>query len=314
MITTLRLIAASSLCTAVGLAHAPQASPSSASDATALVARVNGDPITRAELRRVLGNPLTRQHLQDRGVKEPDSQELEEFALRRLIHRRLMLQEASRRKLAITSAEVDSGLAALRRRFDDLKSFGQWLRDQELDDRALMASIREELLATRVAGALVAGVQFTDSEVREYYHARKGDLKVEEVWIQVIAVPDKAAAEEIQQALKSGEDFGRLAQRRSVGVRAAEGGNVGWVESATLWAPMREAVSTLKPGEAIGPLQKGEHILIVRLHKRRQGRTKTLGEARGEIERHLLAQKQQAALQAWAVAQERTAMIEVFER
>jgi parvulin-like peptidyl-prolyl isomerase len=88
---------------------------------------------------------------------------------------------------------------------------------------------------------------------------------------------------------------------------------VGWVNSATLWPPMQEAVSTLKAGEAIGPLQKGEEFLIVRLHERRRGRTKTLEEARAEIESVVLAHKQQATLQAWVTEQEKKAKIEVLE-
>ena len=75
---------------------------------------------------------------------------------------------------------------------------------------------------------------------------------------------------------------------------------------------MRDAVSTLKPGEAIGPLQKGEQFLIVRLQERRPGRTKTLAEARPEIERRLLAAERQAVVATWLAEQEKKAKIEVF--
>ena len=87
---------------------------------------------------------------------------------------------------------------------------------------------------------------------------------------------------------------------------------MGWVDAATLGPPIRDAVGTLKPGEAIGPLQRGEEFLIVRLHQRRQGRTKTIEEARGEIRAVLLAQKQHATLQAW-MAEQKNATIEVLE-
>jgi parvulin-like peptidyl-prolyl isomerase len=307
------LAIASSLWTSTDSAYATQmASPAKAD---VVIARVNGEPITESEFRRMVGNPLTRQQLQqERGETDPDQKELERLALQKLIQRRLMLQEASRRKIAVTNEELDKGMAALRRRFDDLKSFGQWMEEQGLDERSLFATIREEMVSTRTAGALVAGVRLTEEEIHEYYEAHTADLKSDEVWIQVITVKDKAAAEEIQKALKKGEDFGRLAQRRSIGLRAKEGGNVGWVDSATLWPPMREAVSTLKPGEAIGPLEKGEEFLIVRLHQRRAGRTKTLAEARPEIEPLLLTQKQQAALKTWVAEQEKKSKIEVLER
>jgi parvulin-like peptidyl-prolyl isomerase len=277
-----------------------------------VVARVNGEPISGAEFRRMVGNPLTRQRLeQEFGERTAGPDELERLALRRLIQRRLMLQEAARRNLTVTDKELDTGIAGLRRRFDDLKSFGQWMRDQELDDRSLLATIGEEMLTARVAGALVADVRCTEAEIDEYYRAHTDDLRIDEIWIQVIVVSDRSTAEAIQRGLKTGEDFGRLAQRLSLGRRAKEGGDVGWVNAATLWPPMRDLVSTLKPGEAIGPLERGEEFLIVRLHQRRQGRAKTIEEARRDITSLLLAQKQHATLQAWMAEQEKRATIEV---
>lgn len=310
-VTSLLAIASALWAPAVS-AHVREASPPAKAD---VVARVNGEPITGVEFRRMLGNPLTGQKLEQElgeGTAGPD--ELERLALRKLIQRRLMLQEAARRNLTVTGEELDSGLATVRRRFDDLESFGQWMRDQDLDDRSLVATIREETLTARVAGALVADVRFTEVEVDEYYRTHADDLTIEEVWIQVIVVKDRVAAEDIQSALKKGEDFGRLAQGRSLGVRAKDGGNVGWVNADTLWPPMRDAVRTLTPGEAIGPLKRGEEFLVVRLHQRRQGRTKTVEEARGEIGSLLLAQKQHATLQAWMAEQEKNARIEVLER
>jgi peptidyl-prolyl cis-trans isomerase SurA len=294
-------------------AHARQVSRPAKADI--VVALVNGEPISGVEFRRMVGNPLTRQQLeQELGEGTAGRDELERLALRKLIQRRLMLQEAARRNLTVTGKELETGLATLRRRFDDLESFGRWMRDQELDDRSLVATIREEVLTARVAGALVADVRFTEADVDEYYRSHTGDLKIEEAWIQVIVVKERAAAEDIQSALKKGEDFGRLAQRRSLGLRATDGGNVGWVNAETLWPPMRDAVRTLTPGEAIGPLKRGEEFLLVRLHQRRQGRTKTLEEARGEIRSLLLARQQRAVLQAWMAEQEQNARIEVLDQ
>jgi parvulin-like peptidyl-prolyl isomerase len=276
---------------------------------------VNGEAVTRAELQRMLNNPLTRRQLQqESGVADSDQKELERLALRSLIGRRLMLQEAARRKMAISDEELDRGIASLRRRFEDLRSFGMWMKEEGLDDRSLFESIRMQMLATRVAGALAAEVRVTEEQIREYYEAHGEDLKTEEVWLQIIAVKSSEEAKEIHAALGKGEDFGRLAQRRSVGVRAPRGGDAGWVHSETLWPPMREAVGTLQPGQAIGPLQRGDEFLIVRLHGRRPGRTRSLDEARHEIERRLLGEKQRTAIHTWLADQEKKSNIELFPK
>ena len=306
------LAVAGSAWASAGAAPASQAGRPTKTDVT-VVARVNGEGVTRAELQRMLNSPGTPGKLQQEfGIADIDQKDMERLALRSLVRRRLMLQEAVRRNLVVTDEELDQGMASLRRRFADLRNFGIWMKEEGLDDQSLFETLRAEMLVTRLAGALVTDVRVTEEQIRKHYEAHKEDLKTEETWLQIIAVRSRIEAEEIQAALKRREDFGRLAQQRSLGTRAARGGDVGWVSSEALWPPMREAVSTLKPGEAIGPLQRGNEFLIVRLHGRRPGRTKSLNEARGEIERRLLGQQQQAAIRTWLAEQEKKSSIEVF--
>jgi hypothetical protein len=241
--------------------------------------------VTQAEFERMLTS------LAPQGL---DSTERERQARRNLIHHRLILQEAARRSFRVAEQDLDSALTSLRGRFNDLRAFGVWMQEQGLDDRSLTQALRDGCWRP-VRAALVEDLHVTEAEVEQYYNVHKEELKTENVWIQIIAVKERTAAEEIQTALGKGEDFGRLAQQRSLGMRATLGGDVGWVSSESLWPPMRRAVSTLQPGEAIGPLQRGEEFLVVRLHERRPGRTKSLDEARPEIEPRLLAARQEEA-------------------
>jgi parvulin-like peptidyl-prolyl isomerase len=278
-----------------------------------VAARVNGEPVTREELQRLLSDPLERSQLmQELGVQDPDSKELHRVALRNLINRRLILQEARRRNFTVTEQELDKAITSLRRRFEDLKRFGAWMKEQGLDDQSLFENIRTEMLAARVRAALVEGVRVTDEQVQQYYDAHKDDLKTEEVRLQLIVVEDRATAEEILRALQKGDAFGALARRRSIGRRAAQGGDTGWVDAETLWPPLRQAVGAMKARQAGGPLRRGAEFLLVRLDERRPGRTKTLAEARPEIERRLLPARHQEAVQAWLAEQEKKSTIEVF--
>ena len=296
-----------------GMPASARGSPKASGAKVEVLARVNGEAVTRAEWERLLTSPVERRLLaQEHAGRRPDGEELGRAALRKLIHRRLLLQEAARRSLTVTEHEVDQTITSLRRRWGDLEGFGRWMKERGLDDRSLFEATRADILVAKVRGALVEGVRVADERVQRYYDAHEDDLKTEEVWLQVIAVEEKAAAVEIQAALRKGEDFGRLARRRSVGLRAARGGDVGWVIAETLWPPMRDAVATLAPGEAIGPLPRGEEFLVVRLHERRPGRTKTLEEARAEIERRLLADRQRETIEAWLAEEEARSTIEVY--
>jgi len=278
------------------------------------VARVNGEPVTRAELQGVLADPLTRGRLQrELGVEEPNREELDRLALRVLIKRRLMLQEAGRRNLTVTEQELDKGITALRGRFKDLRGFGAWMQEQGLNDNSLFETVRAEMLAARVRAALVQEVRVTGEQVEEYYEVHKKELKTEgEVRLRIIAVKDKTAADEILTELKNGEDFTVLARKRSLGMRAAQGGDTGWVKPQALAPPLRKAVAALKAGEAGGPLQIGAESLIVGLVGRRSAQTMSLAEARPEIEKRLVSKKQQETIQAWLTEQEQKSKIEVF--
>jgi parvulin-like peptidyl-prolyl isomerase len=297
-------------CAAASLVLAP---PDARAAEPEIVARVNGEPLTRAEFQRMRANPLTvRQLQQELGVQDPDAEALDRFALRKLIQHRLVLQEARLRKMFVKEKELDEAVAALRRRFGDLKSFGEWMKVQGLNDRSLIESVREDMLADRVRAALVKDVRVTDEQVQQYYETHKEQLKTVEVRLQIIVLKDKAAAEEALTALRGGKDFATLARERSVGRRAVKGGDTGWVAYETLWPPLRKFVSRMKVGHAGGPLQNGNEFLVVRLGDRRSGRTVTLAEAKPQIEPHVLALKQQEVVRDWLADKEKKAKIEVL--
>jgi parvulin-like peptidyl-prolyl isomerase len=249
---------------------------------------------------------MGRQLQQELGVQTPDSEPLNRHALRKLITRRLILQEASRRNFRVTEQELEQAVAALRRGFKDLKSFAAWLKGRGLDDKSLFDTVRIQILTNRVRAALVEGVRPSEEQVQNYYSRYKETSKTaEEVRLRMIVLKDKAAADEIWAALQKGAKFERLAN-------ATHKGDKDWLDLRTLSPPLRSAISQLKVGEASGPVQGGTDFIIVRLEERRPAREKSLVEVRPHIERTLLATKQQEVLRAWLREQEKKSKIESF--
>ena len=143
---------------AVGVAVAFGPLPSSGADPE-IAARVNGEPVTRVEIARLLNDPLARRALEEElGSRAPEAGELERLALRNLVHRRLLLQEAGRRRFTVPEKELDQALSALRSRFGDVGGFGAWMRERGLDDKALRDTLRTQVLESRVWSALAEGV------------------------------------------------------------------------------------------------------------------------------------------------------------
>ena len=291
------------------------ASLTAASAEPEIVARVNGETVSRGELHRVQADLLTLRQLQGKlEEKPPEDEALKRLALRKLIHRHLILQEADRQKIKVTEQELDQAISALRSRFADLDAFGVWMKERELDDRSLFDSIRHDILAARVTAALLEGVEVSEQQVLDYYKSHhQEDLIMEQVRLRIIVVKSRVAAREILAALSEGENFSRLARQRSLGLRASQGGDTGWVNSRTLPPQLRRAVETLQAGEASRPLQKGDgQFLIVGVQGRRLARAQSLDEARPMIEQLLLVAMRQETVEAWLAEREKESKIEVL--
>jgi parvulin-like peptidyl-prolyl isomerase len=290
--------------------------PAAGSEEPEIVARVNGEAVTRGELDRLQADPLYLTQLKGKldHQGQGDGEELERAALQNLIRNRLLVQEAYRRNFTVTGTELDRALSALRSRFGNLAEFGAWMHERGLDDRSLLDTLRDQILMTRVWKALVEGVGVSEEQVKEYFDAHQENLLIgEEVRLRVIAVREKAAAEEILALLQKGTDFGALARARSMGLLAAKGGDTGWVHLQSLPPTLRQAAGMLKAGDVVGPLEKTpEEYLLVGLADRRPLRAKSLAEARPEIERRLLAEKQQQIIEGWLAEQKRNSKVEVL--
>lgn len=276
-----------------------------------IVARVNGEPVTRVEFERMRANPalLGKQE----AAHETTSQTLEELALSRLIESRLLLQEARSRGFTVAEKSVDDAVKSMRNKFADLKQFGAWIQAQGLTEPELFQSVRDDMLVKRVTAALAGSVEISVDQVRQFYEENRslwrepGDMR-----LRVIAVNSRTAAESIVSELRAGADFISLARRFSMGARAAEGGDVGWVDSMYLPSPLREVVTSLKTGQAYGPLQRGEDYLVVRVDERRPIQIRSFAEVQPLVEMQFLQAKQRAAIEAWLVKQQAQAEIEII--
>ena len=278
-----------------------------------VVIRVNGDSVTRDEVQRVKIDLLAAKRLEGQaGTGSLHDPDLEQIAVRKLIERQLILQEAARQNLAVSEKEFDEALTELRGRFVDLDSFRAWMQERNLDDASLIETIHDDILSKHVIEGLVGNVRLSEAEIAAYYAAHQDLTVAQEVRLRIIAVDSPEAGKEVMTAMSDGESFGRLARRHSMGLLASNGGDTGWVDLSTLPRPLREVVGHLKKGEAYGLLQKApDEFLIVGLVDRRMVSDKSLDQARPEIERRLLPAKRHEVFKAWLAERKSESNIEV---
>lgn len=279
-----------------------------------IVAKVNGEPVSRVAFERMRASPaLLRGTGTEVAAGETSPAALDQLALQRLIQSRLLLQEARKRRLLIGEAAVDEAVKLMREGFADLKQFGDWIQAQGLTEPELFASIRDDMLVKRVSELLTREVQVSEEEARQYYESHRALWKTAgDVHLRMIAVNERKTVDAIVQLLSRGADFARLARSYSMGQRAAQGGDVGWVDSNSLSEPLREIVQSLKAGQSYGPLQRGDDFLIVHLQERRPLQIRAFFEVRAEVVRRALVEKQKEAITAWLATRQVQSEIETY--
>ena len=247
--------------TLVALALAAAAPLLAQSDADKLVARVNGEEITRGQLDaqwdRVPRN--FREQYEDVGGKKA-------FLENYLIGKRLVVQEALRSGFAAKVGMPDELDAKA-----ESKLFDQYVRD------------------------MIAAPMITEEQMREVYEERIDQFRVpEQAKLRVIRVskndaPDSArekiskamveiftartslAAARLQPkevAVALADKFSDVAARVSDDPSAVEGGQLGWVALRTLDRQIADPARTMTPGTVSGILEAGDAYVLLFVEER----------------------------------------------
>jgi peptidyl-prolyl cis-trans isomerase C len=201
------------------------AAAAAAGDEAALLARVNGDAVTLADLDEELrGLPATAAA----GGPAPEAAAV----LRRLIQNRLLEQEGYR-----IGADAEP---AVQNQVRDL-----------LRLRSVVALLDSVSAPVAQAGALeLDSLMSQTSELRHVAH---------------ILVREEAAARALLDSLAAGLPFAELAQRHSTDATASRGGDLGWRPAGAFLPAFEAALAPLVPGQVAGPVQTefGWHLITV---------------------------------------------------
>jgi len=253
-----------------------------------VAASVNNRVITYAELDKAFQSQFT-------GSSESSSedqvmvQKLE--VLRNLIDNEIMLQRAEKMGLMAVDSDVDA-------KFNEMKApytkegFEKELQSRKMTAEDLKSQLRRDLSIQKLFNKeITSHIAISDADVTDFYNRNKSEFNLAEPRLhiaQILVTPkpdpnahnlknDKARTPEeakrkvdaLEARLKSGEDFGALAQNYSEDPNTAQnGGDLGYVpESAfnNASSELRRVLMNLKPGEISPalPSADGYHILKV---------------------------------------------------
>ncbi len=216
-----------------------------------LLARVNGEGITKAELAQAVAALEQRDRQQ---VPDDQRDRIYRGLLDELIGLKLLQQEARARKTDVDKmldTEVNARISVQPRDVDDFYAHNP---DQfKMPERA------------RASHILIGN--FSDGKGKESARAKAAD---------------------ILRQIRSGGDFAALAKQYSEDPGNSDiGGDIGYFPRNQMVPPFEKAVWALQPGEVSDVVETGFGFHIIKLTDRQAARTLTLTEVRPQLEQFL---------------------------
>ncbi len=289
-----------------------------------LLAKVNGEPVDRAELERALkgiearaGSPVP-----------PDKRdEVLRGLLDQIITFRVLAAEATTLKLAVTDADVEARLAQIKQNFPNAQAFEQALAAQGLTLDQLQRQTRMSLAVSKVIDAEVTSkLSVADADVDAFYAKNPDQFKEGETVHAshiLFSAPQTASPAEKQQArakaeqalkaIRAGADFATIAREQSQDPGSAKnGGDLGFFPKGQMDPKFEAAAFALKPGTVSGIVETPFGFHIIKVVERRPPRTMPLAEVSAQIKQYLTQQQRETMLNAFVEQAKAKAKIEIF--
>src|SRR5271170_6087058 len=245
-----------------------------------IAAVVNDEVISVADLASRIRMVMLSSAIPD----TPDARKrLAAQVLRNLVDEKLELQEAKRRNVAATQAEIDKAIASIAQQnnmtSDQLEGV---LKANGIDRSAMVGQVTASIEWATVIRQMASEIDpVSDAEIDDTLKRLKQDentpeARVAEIFLAIDNPQQddeiRALAERLIEQMKQGARFSAIAQQFSKSATAAVGGDIGWVHPAELSPPLAKAVAEMRPGELSPPIRApGGYYLLLVLDRRNAG-------------------------------------------
>jgi peptidyl-prolyl cis-trans isomerase SurA len=292
-----------------------------------MAAVVNGDVITYSQVRqlsapreRLLRSQLTGQELENK-IKE-----VRQLALKDLIDRRLIIQAFKKESYQIPDHIVDQRVHdIIRESFGgDRNTFIKTLEAQnyslgEFKEKELERIMVQAMRSHNVKTQMIA----SPTKIEDYYRKHRDEFTAkEEIKLRMIMISgqqdtgnaqaQKALAEEVLGRLAGGAEFEQTAQLYSEDSTKENGGDWGWIQHNTLAVPLEKFAFNMPVGRISNIIDYAGNYYILKVEDKHGGTTKSLAEARADIEKKLIQDEAQQIQERWVAGLRKKAYIRTF--
>lgn len=204
----------------------------------------------------------------------------------------VLLQEAQKRGLEVTKADVDKEFEAASTSAGE--NFQQALEAAGYQNEGELRSyIRESLTLQRVVEQLRGNIKVDDKAVRTFYDNNKDQFRQsEQICAQHILLADKAKADEVYQKLQNGGDFAKLAAANSIDPGSKDsGGDLGCLNKGQTVPEFEAAAFAAEVGETTEPVQSQFGYHIIKVNKKNPAKATPFAEVKDQVREQLVSEQ-----------------------
>jgi peptidyl-prolyl cis-trans isomerase SurA len=292
-----------------------------------IAAVVNGDVITFSQVRqlsapreKLLRSQFTGQELENK------LQEVHKLALKDLIDRRLIIQAFKKESFQIPDHIVDQRVHDIVRESfgGDRNTFVKTLEAQNYSLGEFKEKEMERIIVSAMRSHNVkTNYIISPTKIEDFYRKHRDLFTTkEEIKLRMIMVSgqkdtgnaqaQKALAEEVLGKLASGGEFEQVAQIYSEDSTKENGGDWGWIQRNTLAAPLEKFAFNMPVGRISSIIDYAGNYYILKVEDKRGGTTKSLAEARSDIEKKLIQDEAAQIQERWIASLREKAYIRQF--
>jgi parvulin-like peptidyl-prolyl isomerase len=294
-----------------------------------IVAKVNGDIITRGEIeqtRQRLGEQARQQGLTGPRLAEAVDQGAKD-ALRDQIDQLLLVQKGKDLEIKVDS-DITKRMAEiqLQSKITDPDQFHEYVRQQTgMTYEDFRQQMTNQLLVQKVIGEQVSSrISIPDADLRKYYDEHKTEfVREEQVYLsqilistegkspEQVAAAQKKAADLVARARK-GEKFSDLARNNSDDTETArDGGQLPPYKRGMLRQELEDVVFTQKKGAVTDPIKTPNGLLILRIDERFESGQASFEEVKEEVLQKLAAPKMDPKVREYLTKLRQDAFLEI---
>ncbi|MEJ7608623.1 MAG: peptidylprolyl isomerase [Bryobacteraceae bacterium] len=312
----------------VGLTACVFASPAEIGVVEEIVAKVNGDIITRSEIER--NRRMIEAELKQRGVTGPALDtgivEREKDVLRERIDQLLLVQKGKELSINV-DPDVSKYIAELQlqSKVADPEKFQAFVREQTGQNyEDFKSEVKNNYLTQRVIRQEVGGrVNVPRAELEKYYNEHKGDfLRQDRIFLREILISTEgkdaagiAAAEKKAKDLatraRKGEKFGDLARQNSDATTKEQMGDLGSFTRGQLNKQIEDTVFNAERGFVTDPIRAPNGFVILKVEEKHKAGQALFEEVESEVMEKLYMPKFQPQIREYLTRLRQEAFLEI---